>query len=329
MQLRSSLPLERSGLKFLGLLTLLLIIACILFMTFGAKGNWDFVLQFRGKKLLMLLTVSYAIGVSTLLFQTLSHNSILTPGLLGYDSLYLLLQTIALFVFGVVGYVSISSLTKFIIEAPVMILASLLLFRTLTKQSDGDLARLILTGMIFGVMFRSINSLLQRLIDPTLFAVAQTSYFAQFTSVNLDLLIIGLIIMLISIIWIWKMRYQLDVLMLGRNAGIALGLDYTRFSHQLLLWIALLVSVSTALVGPVSFFGLLICALVNVCAPNMKHSLRIPAAFLMAALVLIGGQLLFEHLLGMQGVLSVVIEFCGGIVFLWLVLGRKNNDLQN
>nr|WP_257389792.1 iron chelate uptake ABC transporter family permease subunit [Snodgrassella alvi] len=324
MQLNPTMPSFRSGAHFLSVLGILLIIASILFMTYGVKGDWDFVLQLRGKKLLMLLTVAYAVGVSTLLFQTLTHNPILTPGLLGYDSLYLLLQTVILFIFGAVGYTSISALSKFIIEAPLMMVASLLLFRTLTRNSNGDLARLILTGMIFGVMFRSFNSLLQRLIDPTLFSVAQTSYFAQFTSVNISMLIIGMAVMLISTLWIWRLRYQLDVLMLGRNASIALGVNYARLNRSILLWIALLVSVSTALVGPVSFFGLLICALVNTCVPNMKHQLRIPATFLMAALVLVSGQLVFEHLLGMQGVLSVVIEFCGGIVFLWLVLKRKH-----
>lgn len=323
MQFNSTMPSHRSSARFFGVLGILLIIASILFMTYGVKGSWDFVLQLRGKKLLMLLTVAYAVGVSTLLFQTLTHNPILTPGLLGYDSLYLLLQTITLFVFGAVGFTSMSVLSKFVIEAPIMMVASLLLFRTLTRNSNGDLARLILTGMIFGVMFRSFNSLLQRLIDPTLFTVAQTSYFAQFTSVNVTMLIIGMSIMLFSTVWIWRMRYQLDVLMLGRNASIALGINYVRLSHSILLWIALLVSVSTALVGPVSFFGLLICALVNTCAPDMKHQLRLPAAFLVAALVLVSGQLIFEQLLGMQGVLSAVIEFCGGIVFLWLVLKRK------
>lgn len=324
MQPDHTMPSPRSGARFLGVLGILLIVASVLFMTYGVKGSWDFVLQLRGKKLLMLLTVAYAVGVSTLLFQTLTHNPILTPGLLGYDSLYLLLQTLTLFIFGAVGYASIGALTKFTIEAPLMMAASLLLFRTLTRNSNGDLARLILTGTIFGVMFRSFNSLLQRLIDPTLFTVAQTSYFAQFTSVNVTMLMIGITVMLISTIWIWRMRYQLDVMMLGRNASIALGINYPRLSRNILLWIALLVSVSTALVGPVSFFGLLICALVNACTPSMTHRLRIPAAFLMAALILVCGQLIFEHVLGMQGVLSVVIEFCGGLVFLWLALKRQS-----
>lgn len=312
--------LPHSSKYFLSLLVLLLLLASVLFMTYGVKGSWDFVLMLRGKKLLMLLTVAYAVGVSTLLFQTLTHNNILTPGLLGYDSLYLLLQTLMVFALGATGFTLLGAVGKFVLEAPLMILASLLLFRTLNQQSSGDLARLILTGMIFGVMFRSLNSLLQRMLDPAAFTVAQIQYFAQFTSVNVPLLIMGLLVMLFSAVWIWRMRYQLDVLLLGRHTAIALGIDYVPFSRQILLWIALLVSVSTALVGPVSFFGLLVCALVNLCTPNMHHHIRMPAVFLMASIVLIFGQTVFEHMLGMQGVLSVVIEFLGGLVFLWLVL---------
>lgn len=319
-----TLPEKRtSGALFLGMLTLLLLASIVLFMTYNAHGNWDFVFSLRGKKLLMLMTVAYAVGISTLLFQTLTNNPILTPSLLGYDALYILMQTVLVFSLGGLGYAMLNAGGKFALETPLMMAASLLLFRLLMDKSGGDLARLILVGVIFGVMFRSINSLLQRLIDPTQFVTAQISYFAQFTTVNPVLLAIGMAIMAISAVWIWRMRSSLDLLMLGRDQAIGLGIDYPRFSRTVLLWVALLVSVATALVGPVSFFGLLVCALVNALSPTMYHRIRIPAAFLMAALVLVLGQTVFEQMLGLQAALSVVIEFLGGIVFLWLVLRRK------
>ena len=42
--------------------------------------------------------------------------------------------------------------------------------------------------------------------------------------------------------------------------------------------------------------------------------------FLISAITLILGQAIFEHLLGMQGVLSVVIELVGGLIFIYLML---------
>lgn len=143
----------------------LLLVSCALFLTLNAHGNWDFVLPLRGAKLGALLLVAYAVGVSTLLFQTLTNNPILTPSLLGFESLYIFLQTLLVAVLGGVGYTHLPPLGKFGFEAAAMIGGSLLLFRILLKQGGRDLARMILTGVIFGILFRSLSSLLQRLID--------------------------------------------------------------------------------------------------------------------------------------------------------------------
>lgn len=301
----------------------LLLVSCTLFLTLNANGNWDFILPLRATKLASLLLVAYAVGVSTLLFQTLTNNPILTPSILGFDSLYIFLQTLLVAVLGGVGYTHLPPLGKFGFELAAMVGGSLLLFQILLRQGGRDLVRMILIGVIFGILFRSLSSLLQRLIDPEEFAVAQAYTFASFNSVNQQMLAIAAVILFISSVFIWRERYRLDVHMLGRDQAINLGIPYTRHTLWLLAWVAVLVATSTALVGPVSFFGLLVAALANHFAPNMKHSTRLPMVFLTAALLLVAGQTVFEHVLGMKAVLSVVVEFAGGLVFLWLVLKRK------
>ena len=301
----------------------LLLVSCTLFLTLNANGNWDFILPLRATKLASLLLVAYAVSVSTLLFQTLTNNPILTPSILGFDSLYIFLQTLLVAVLGGVGYTHLPPLGKFGFELAAMVGGSLLLFQMLLRQGGRDLVRMILIGVIFGILFRSLSSLLQRLIDPEEFAVAQAYTFASFNSVNQQMLAIAAVILFISSVFIWRERYRLDVHMLGRDQAINLGIPYTRHTLWLLAWVAVLVATSTALVGPVSFFGLLVAALANHFAPNMKHSTRLPMVFLTAALLLVAGQTVFEHVLGMKAVLSVVVEFAGGLVFLWLVLKRK------
>ena len=301
----------------------LLLVSCTLFLTLNANGNWDFILPLRATKLTSLLLVAYAVGVSTLLFQTLTNNPILTPSILGFDSLYIFLQTLLVAVLGGVGYTHLPPMGKFGFELAAMVGGSLLLFQILLRQGGRDLVRMILIGVIFGILFRSLSSLLQRLIDPEEFAVAQAYTFASFNSVNQQMLAIAAVILFISSVFIWRERYRLDVHMLGRDQAINLGIPYTRHTLWLLAWVAVLVATSTALVGPVSFFGLLVAALANHFAPNMKHSTRLPMVFLTAALLLVAGQTVFEHVLGMKAVLSVVVEFAGGLVFLWLVLKRK------
>ncbi|WP_240664356.1 iron chelate uptake ABC transporter family permease subunit, partial [Neisseria meningitidis] len=235
----------------------LLLICCGLFLTLNVKGDWDFVLHLRLTKLAALLMVAYAVGVSTQLFQTLTNNPILTPSILGFDSLYVFLQTLLVFTFGGVGYASLPLTGKFGFELVVMMGGSLLLFYTLIRQGGRDLPRMILIGVIFGILFRSLSSLLSRMIDPEEFTAAQANMFASFNTVHNELLGIGALILLISAAAVWRERYRLDVYLLGRAQCVNLGINYTRNTLWLLLWIAALVATATAVVGPVSFFGLL------------------------------------------------------------------------
>ncbi|WP_127218791.1 iron chelate uptake ABC transporter family permease subunit [Neisseria meningitidis] len=288
----------------------LLLVSCVLFMTLNVKGDWDFVLHLRLTKLAALLMVAYAVGVSTQLFQTLTNNPILTPSIL-------------VFTLGGVGYTSLPAVGKFGFELAVMMGGSLLLFYTLVKQGGRDLSRMILIGVIFGILFRSLSSLLSRMIDPEEFTATQANMFASFNTVHSELLGIGAIVLLISAAVIWRERHRLDVYLLGRNQAINLGINYTRNTLWLLLWIAALVATATAVVGPVSFFGLLVAALANHFSPSVKHSVRLPMTVCVGGILLVGGQTVFEHFLGMKAVLSVVVEFAGGLVFLYLVLKHK------
>ncbi len=304
--------------------SIILLISAILFLTVNVHGHWDFALPLRGKKLLALMVVGYAIGVSTLLFQTLTHNPILTPSLLGFDSLYVLLQSLLVFFLGSISYTSINPIAKFGLEIVLMFGASLLLFRLLFSKSSQDLTRLILVGVIFGVLFRSLSALIARLINPDDFVVVQSASYAQFNTVNPDLLSISILICAISAVFIWRWRFRCDVLMLGKDQAINLGINYQRLAFGLLTVIAILVATATALVGPVTFFGLLVCALTNRLARHMYHSERLVLVSLVAMICLVLGQTVFEQVLGMAGVLSVVIELAGGLVFLLLIFMSHN-----
>lgn len=307
----------------LGFLFVLLLISSVLFMTVNANGQWDFILPFRGAKLLALLLVAYAVSVSTLLFQTLTNNRILTPYIMGFDTLYLLIQSALVFFLGGVAYTSLSLGWKFTAEVALMIVVSMSLFFLLLKQATEDLYRMILTGVILGVLFRSLTSFIQRLIDPEEFSVIQSVSFAQFNIIKTDLLAYSLCFVLFVSLVIWRYRHQLDILALGRDHAINLGIDYQKSVIIFLFLIAVLVSISTALVGPVTFFGLLVSGMTYEYMKSYRHDLLIPTAFLIAAIALVLGQVIFEHMIGMKGVLSVVIEFLGGIMFIWFLIKRK------
>lgn len=301
------------------LLTALALLAVLAFMTIGLRGNIAFVLQLRALKLLALLQVAISIAVSTVLFQTVTANRILTPSIMGLDAIYLFGQTALVFLLGGLGYASLNGSLKFGTEVILMVvLAMVLLWPMLRSRIDMNL--MLLMGVTLGLLFRSLSILLSRMLDPNAFAVVQTASFANFNTLRADLTIIGTIATLGVAVICWRSRHVLDVIGLGRETAIGLGVNWTRTAAGLLLLVALLVSVSTALVGPVAFFGLLVAALAERLMRTQRHALLLPAAALVAIIVLVGGQTLLQHGLGGASTLGVVIEFVGGLVFLLLLM---------
>jgi len=297
-------------------------LAVLAFMTLGARGNWSFVLTFRGTKLAALLLVAAAVSLSTILFQTLSGNRILTPSIMGFDALYLLVQTGLVFALGEFGYATLLPEAKFAFEVVLLTVAALALFGSLLGNGLQDLFRMLLVGVIFGVLFRSLTSLLQRLIDPNEFAVVQGAMFASFNSIDTELLLASAVLVLACCGLAWRKRHILDVMALGRDQAISLGLDHRRELFHGLALVTLLVATSTALVGPVAFFGLLVSALTYEFLKTHRHGNLMIASMLIAVIVLVGGQTLFERVLGFGGSLSIVIEFLGGLVFLFLIFRK-------
>ncbi|TPW28820.1 iron chelate uptake ABC transporter family permease subunit [Martelella alba] len=304
-------------LSLLGAATL---IAIALFMTLGAKGSWSFVLAFRGEKLAALLLVAYAIAVSTVLFQTVVANRILTPAIMGFDALYVLLQTVLVFLFGAAGFSTLDPNLLFLIETATMLIFSLLLFRFLFAGTRRSLHLVMLVGILFGGLFRSLASFLQRLIEPTDFMVLQDQFFASFNGVDGSLLGISAIAILAASLIAFRLLPELDILLTGRETAISLGVAHDRVVTTTLIVVTILVSVSTALVGPVTFFGLLVANLAYIILPGGRHRLVLPAAVLIAALTLVGGQTLLERVFDFNSALSIIIEFAGGIVFILLLL---------
>jgi iron complex transport system permease protein len=107
---------------------------------------------------------------------------------------------------------------------------------------------------------------------------------------------------------------------LGRETAISLGVDHKRVTMIILMLVTILVSVSTALVGPVTFFGLLVANLAYIVMPSAKHRYVLPAAVFISLVCLVGGQTVLERLLSFDTALSIVIEFAGGIFFILFVL---------
>ncbi len=298
----------------------LLVVAIAAYLFWDLTGRIDYVLPRRLWVVASLAVVAVAMALSTVLFQTVTANRILTPGIMGYDSMFALIQTVLMVTLGARAIASMGSLASFGLEVVLMLSASLALFWWLFVAQRRSLHLLVLVGIVLGVFFRSITGFLQRLMDPSDFVIVQDRLFARFTAVDRQLLVISVGILAVVALLAWRLRHQLDVLALGRDQATSLGVDHRRLVMTVLVLVSVLVSVSTALVGPVSFFGLLVAALAYELAGSQRHAWTLPFSAVLGAATLIGGQAVLEHGFGLNTTLSVIVEFVGGIVFLLLLI---------
>ncbi|KAA9001125.1 iron chelate uptake ABC transporter family permease subunit [Affinibrenneria salicis] len=312
-------PSPRRRLAWLTVLSLALIVA---FMTLNLGSNLSYILTHRALMLMTMLLVAFASSVSTVLFQTVTNNRILTPSIMGFESLFILIQTIVIFFFSAGDLMWLGAQGKFVLEASLLVLFSALLYRWLFTGRRNNLHLVLLVGIICGTLFRSLAGLMQRLMAPDEFAILQSRMFATFTRATPELIALSLFIAFVAGLAIWRMRFRFDVLALGRSAAINLGLNYTRDVTLILLLVSVLVAISTALVGPLTFLGFMVANLAWMVMGNSQHRFILPGAFLLGVVTLLGGQLILDHVLDMAGALSVVIEFIGGTLFILLLLKK-------
>nr|WP_156106042.1 iron chelate uptake ABC transporter family permease subunit [Comamonas aquatica] len=303
-------------------LAVLAAVTLLAFMTLGVEADWAFVLQHRGTKALTMLVVACALGMSTVVFQTVTHNTILTPAVMGLDALYLFLQAVLVLVLGSVGVVQLGLLPKYGLEIVLMVALSVGLMRWLFTGHASSLHLMLLVGMVMGILFRSMTSFAMRMIDPNEFATLQDRMFANFNTIHTQLLLPSLVVLALGTAFFWRRRHVLDVLALGRDTAVNLGVHYQRQVLQLLVVMCAMVAISTALVGPVTFFGLLVANMAYQWMGTRRHAWVLPAVVLWGCVLLLAGQVVLERVLGFNSALSVVVEFVGGLVFIYLLMRK-------
>lgn len=301
-------------------LALALLGASALYLLAGLGPKWGFVLTLRATRLAGLVLVGVAIAGATILFQTVARNRILTPQIMGLDALFIFLQTALVAGLGPVGFAALPGEARFAAEVALLVVAALLLFGTLLGRGGQDVPRMILSGVILGVLFRSLSGFLARVMDPNAFVIVQSESAASFSRVDAGLLPFAAVATVGAAGLALHLAPRLDVLALGRAQAVSLGLRHDRLVLIVLALAAVLVAVATALVGPLAFLGLLVAALARPLARSDRHLPVLLTAMLLAAVMLVVGQTLFERALGQQSTLPAVVEFAGGLVFLFLLL---------
>lgn len=291
----------------------------LFFLFYRLDTAISIILPLRMNRVIALILVGVNLSLSTILFQGVTHNNILTPNIMGFEAIYSLIVTIIILMFSKFNMPQPDRLIVFIIQLIIMVLVSVNLFIYIFKKTDNNLFLLLLTGLVIGILLRSFNSMLTTVMDPDQFMAVQDAKTASFNLIDKQSLILTAIISVISWISIFFKRHDLDIVSLGEEQAINLGLNYQQIVRFSLINTAVLVACSTALVGPLTFFGLLSAQITAYYLKSNIFKYYLLASSLMGIILLIGGQSILEHLLNQATILPVVIEIVGGCLLLWLI----------
>ncbi|CAM3418996.1 iron chelate uptake ABC transporter family permease subunit [Marinicrinis lubricantis] len=311
--------MRKNSTKLIGL-AVLAIICVLLYGFYDIKGGFDYAFPRRMIRVAAMIVTGIAIAYSTIVFQTITHNRILTPSVMGLDSMYEVVQTLIYFFAGSMSVWVMNKYLNFGTAIAAMVIFALLLYRFLFRADKHPIYLLLLIGMILGTLLGSFVTFLQVLIDPVEYLSLQTRLFGNFMNVKKDLLYISAGILLIAFIYGYLIMDKLDVMSLGRENAMNLGIHYDRMVMNILILSSVLIATSTALVGPITFFGLIVANLSYQFLETYKHSILILGASLISVVALVGGQFLVEHIFELNTTLSVIINFVGGIYFIYLLL---------
>ncbi len=285
-----------------------------------------FVLSLRLPTLAVMLTAAFAIGAASIIFQSVINNRIVTPCLLGMNSMYTLVHTAVVFFAGSGSLLVTNSNLSFAVDLLIMAVTATFIYGYLFRKTNHNVLYVLLIGTVLSSFFGSIQSTLVRIMDPNEYDSLLVSLVADFNNVNAE--VIGFAVVLLGglAFFLRKDLALLDVITLGKDQAINLGVDYDRTIRRLLLGVVLCIAVATAMVGPVSFLGLIIANLARQSLNTYRHGLLTVGSALMGMLAIIAGQLVMEHVFSFAVPISTFITIGGGIYFLYLLLFKKGGN---
>lgn len=272
--------------------------------------------------LIAMLIAAICQSLSTVAFQSITNNKIITPSLLGFEALYSTIHTGTIFFLGASAFISFSGMGSFLFQVAVMVLMCLILYGWLLSGKYGNLQLMLLVGVIMGTGLKSLSSFMRKLLAPSEFDILQARLFGSVNNADAEYFPVAIPIVIITGVLLLGYSKKLNVVSLGKDTATALGVNHRFSVIYALILVSVLMSVSTALVGPLTFFGFLVATLSYQAAPTYDHKYIFPMALAIGFLIITGAYFFMYHVFSAQGVVSVIIEMFGGITFLIVILRK-------
>lgn len=290
----------------------------------GSKSHEIAIFDLRLPRILVGILVGVSLAISGAILQGVTRNDLVDSGILGINSGSALFVVVYIFLMNGNVYEGISDLTIF--TMPLVALSGAIfgafLIYLLSYKNGINSSRLLLIGIGINIAFTSLLIIFQLKFTTQEFnrVMAWTNGSIWGSSWKHVLALLPFVVVLVFLS-IYKHRY-LDVLNLGDELSIGLGVNVERERRKLLTYSVILAGVSTAFAGSIAFLGLI--------APHIarklvgpKHKRLIPTSALVGALILLIGDTIARNLIApMEIPVGIVISVIGVPYFIYLILSE-------
>lgn len=290
-------------------------------MEFGTRKFW-LIAQRRADALIAMAIVAVCQAMATVSFHTVTNNRILTPSIMGFESLYVAINTATIFFLGASGLNDARTVPTFLMQMAVMVGLSLVLYSWLLTNRKQNMHAMLLVGVVIGGGLGSLSTFMQRMLTPSEFDILTARLFGSVNNAESEYYPIAIPIVAIATTFLVLNARKLNVISLGADVSTNLGVNHKAHAIYTLVLVSLLMATTTALVGPMTFLGFLVATLAYQFADTYDHRYIFPMAVGLAFLVLIAAYFLMQHVFSAQGVVSIIIELVGGSVFLFVIMRK-------
>jgi iron complex transport system permease protein len=282
-----------------------------------------YVIPRRLERLAAMALGAVCVAVSSICFQTLAGNRILTPAIMGYEAVYLLLQALLVLLLGVQSLALLGPAGQFWAGVASMLAYSWLLHRSLWREGRHDVHFLLLLGLVLGMVMGTLTQFVQLRISPGEFSVLQGMAQTSFVRAGPAQLLWSVAIVAAVCGVVFRSLPTLDVLALGREQAISLGVDHRRQLRLHLALTAILVAVSTSLLGPSAFMGIFVAHTSYALARTARHAVTLPLGCAVAMALFITAQMAVEHVFNYRTSVGILVNLVCGGYFLVLMLRAR------
>ena len=299
------------------------LVLSVAYLFFDSSLDFNYIIPNRVSRLLVMSIGGACIALSSMIFQTITENKMLAPSIMGYESIYILFQSLLVFFLGMGSAFYLNEGVNFILSSLVIIVFSWLVHHFMMKKEEGNVYSLLLFGLVLTLVITSFNQLIQFSISPGEFSMLMSYSQASFNrSTGYEILLSLVVIVAISI-YIYRATPLFDVLLMGRYQSKSLGLDYGPVVKKSLFMVSILVAISTSLIGPTAFMGILVANMAYFLSGSPKHKSVLSIGVIFSIGIFVIAQILVEHVFNYKTTVGILVNLMCGFYFIILVISQR------